>query len=143
MPPIAEIDLRRDLPKVREQLLELAERVEALAGPDRETDGDIHALLFGCKTGKEFGLAPACWEQRYFRDPEGGQIYSPIPLAFTAEVSAAERALPGPEWPEWQITRRYGTGYHANVGLSRDRVGCESPALALTAAALRARAGAV
>lgn len=53
---------------------------------------------------------------------------------------AAEKALPGPEWPEWQLTRRFGTGYHANVGIGEDGVGCETPALALTSAALHARA---
>lgn len=122
-----------------ETLIQLVERCEEAEGPDRELDGDIHEALFGAKRGKECGFSPAVAEERYYTHPETG-FGMLSPFAFTASVEAAEKALPGPEWPEWQITRRYCTGYHANVGMGDDGTGCETPALALTAAALRARA---
>ena len=119
------------------ELLKLAERCEAATGPDRELDAAIHELLFGTSmatfpNGKVGGP--------FYLTPEG--IGRSSPYTFTGSVADAETALPDDGaggWPEWQITRRYCTGYHANVGTGNDGVGCCSPALALTAAALRAR----
>jgi hypothetical protein len=123
-------------------LLALAVRVEAADGPDQELDGDIHEALFGAKRGRELGFSDAVANVRYYTHPETGNgLLSPF--RFTGSVEAAEYALPGPEWPEWQVTRRYCTGYHANVGMGEDGVGLATAALALTAAALRARAASV
>lgn len=122
-----------------EALLELAERCERATGPDRELDGDIHETLFGAKRGRELGFSDKVADERYYTDPETGNgLLSPF--CFTGCTESAEYALPGPEWPEWQITRRYCTGYHASVGTGRDGPGCETAALAVCAAALRARA---
>ena len=112
-------------------LLELAARVEAATALDRELDAAIHAELFGT-VETHLGIT--------YRDPVDRLSGHSQPFRFTGEVSGAEMALPGPDWPEWQITRRYCTGYHANVGLGIDDVGLATPALALTAAALKARA---
>lgn len=117
-------------------LLKLAERVESATGPDRELDAIIHEALFGTSMatfpgGKVGGP--------FYLSPDGTGLSSPY--AFTGHVEGAEMALPDEDgWPEYQITRRICTGYHANVGLGRDGVGCDTPALALTAAALKARA---
>lgn len=104
----------------------------------RELNGDIHEALFGTKLGSELGLSKAFANMRYYTNPESGNgLLSPI--MFTEHVENAEMALPGPEWPEYQITRRYCTGYHASVGTDPDGVGCETAAQALLEAALRAR----
>jgi hypothetical protein len=125
-----------------EALLALAVRVEAADGPDQELDSDIHEALFGARRGRELGFSDAVANVRYYTHPETGNgLLSPF--RFTGSVEAAEYALPGPEWPEWQVTRRYCTGYHANVGMGEDGIGLATAALALTAAALRARAASV
>lgn len=113
-------------------LIALAERVEQAQGPDRLLDAEIHALLFGVVDAAPVGLT--------YRDAFDHLRGRSDPYHFTGHVEGAEMALPGPEWPEYQITRRYCTGYHASVGIGRDGNGCDSAALALTAAALRAHA---
>jgi hypothetical protein len=117
-------------------LLELAERCERAEGPDRELDALIHAATIGPQMTVAVGdhKTIQCWPTF---DGSGGLN---TPYHFTGAAEEAEYALPGPEWPEWQITRRYGTGYHANVGLGSDGVGCCTAALALVSAALRSRA---
>ncbi len=123
-----------------QQLVILAERIEASEGPDhRSLDAEIHLALFGGKTGKELALNECSWGMQFYTCPDTGCGMT-APFRFTGAVEDAERALPGTEWPEWRITRQYCTGYHASVGLGRDGVGCNTPALALCAAALRARA---
>lgn len=120
-------------------LLELAARAEAATGPDASLDCEIHRALFGGKQGRELGFAPILAEVWYYTDPETGHAL-PSPFRFTMHVEEAEKALPGPESPEYQITRRYCTGYHASIGTGNDGVGCETAALALLSAALRAHA---
>lgn len=121
------------------KLLELAERCEHASGPDRELDAAIHERLFGTSMASFPGgkvVGP------FYIMPDGRGMSSP--LRFTEDVNDAELALPDLDgdgvFPEWQITRRMPTGYHANVGTGQDGVGCETPALALCAAALRAHA---
>lgn len=121
-----------------EELHNLALRVRASDGPDASLDCDIHWALFGGKAGRELGFALSVANERFYTCPETGHGLSQ-PIRFTTSVEDAEKALPGPDFPEWQITRRYCTGYHANVGLSEDGVGCATPALALLDAALLAR----
>lgn len=113
----------------REALLALEARVVAATGPDRFLDADIHTQLFGTV---ETHLGTT---YRDAFDPLRGHSH---PYRFTEHVDGAEMALPGPEWPEYQITRRFGTGYHANIATGADGEGCESAALALAAASLRA-----
>jgi len=113
------------------ELDDLISRVEAATGPDRELDAAIHAELFGTVDAAPVGLT--------YRDAFHRTRGWPGPYHFTGSVEGAEYALPGPEWPEWQITRRFCTGYHANVGLGDDGRGCETAALALLSQALRAR----
>ena len=121
-------------------LLELAARVEALEGPCREVDCLIHLALFGGHTGEELGLAPNSHATQFYTHPGTGHGHL-SPLPFTGSVETAEMilSLAGDSYPEWQITRRLPTGYHASIAIGPDGVGCETPALALTAAALRAR----
>lgn len=109
--------------------MELAERVEQAEGRDPELNAAIHEQLFG--TADVGGYT-------FYRLPNGNGANQP--LDFTGRFEDAEQALPGPEWPEYQITRRFCTGYHASIGTGPDGVGCETAALALTAAALRALA---
>lgn len=103
-------------------LSELAERCEQAAGPDRELDEAIAAAVHL----KQLTYSSPEW----IKDPE-----------FTTSLDGALTLLDlWEEHPEWQITRRYCTGYHASVGTGDDCVGCASPALAFCAAALRAQA---
>jgi len=118
-----------------EQLLALAERVDSLEGPDRDLDAEIHKALFGSQIAHPVGLV---WNDPF--DPLKGHS---APFRFTGHLEAAEYALPGPEWPEYQITRRYCTGYHASIGTGQDGRGCETAAIALLSASLRARASAL
>ncbi len=118
------------------KFLALAEQVEALAGADRALDAAIHAAVVGPMMNVAVG------DHKFitcYPNGQGGGINAPF--RFTEHVEDAERALPQDGgYPEWQITRRLPTGYHASVGTGDDGVGCETPALALTAAALRFRA---
>jgi hypothetical protein len=118
-------------------LLELSRLCEEATGPDVELDKQIHSALFGTGMGTLPGGKVA---GPFYLTPEGlGRNH---PYAFTGSVEDAEIALPDDGsggWPEWQITRRYCTGYHASIGTGNDGVGCCTPALALCAAALKAR----
>lgn len=111
---------------------ELAERARNSVGSDRELDAEIHALLFGTVDAAPVGLT--------YRDAFDRTRGHSHPYHFTGHIEGAEMALPGPEWPEYQITRRFGTGYHASIGMDSAGVGCETAALALLHAALLARA---
>jgi hypothetical protein len=112
-------------------MLELAERA-ACSPFNRELDAEIHAKLFGTVDAAPVGIT--------YRDAFDQLRGHPGPYHFTGHVEGAEMALPGPEWPEYQITRRYCTGYHASIGMGEDGAGCETAATALLSAALRARA---
>ena len=96
-------------------LLELAERCEAATGPDWELDGEIHRV-------------------------RGLNLHA-SQISYTASVDAAlSLVLEGScwrivGWPKATTTPRYG----ALVEGARDSFGA-TPALAICAAALRARA---
>ena len=117
------------------ELGELISRVEIATGPDREIDALVHAIVIGPRMEAAIGDNRTVWCWPSLEANMGINN----PYRFTGSVEEAEYALPGPEWPEWQITRRFCTGYHANVGLGDDGVGCETAALALLSQALRAR----
>lgn len=93
-------------------LNELADRVEALAGPDREVDDAIAS-------------ARADWS---------GDI---VTLDYTASLDAAMTLIP--EGYDWILGHtNSGLTIHAEVG-DREQVFGATPAIALAAACLRAR----
>ncbi len=129
-----------------DELQALADRVEALAGPCRETDADIALTLKipdwrAQKPWKQTnGWAKAncardAWSI-FFHDGMGG---SPAIPAFTASLDAAMTLVPEPG--KWSITSGHGDDWQASVwGLAIKPMEWHSaatPALALTAAALR------
>lgn len=119
-------------------LLQLAGRCEAATGPDREMDADIVQAL---------GLAPhwVCgrigFGQFQAPDPRDQSWSSP---AFTASLDAAMTLVPEGWWIATLAQNRHGE--RTTVTLYNDEIeyaDCRSaptPALALCAAALRARA---
>lgn len=114
---------------MKKELIALADRVDALTGPCRETDFWISVRV----NGTEYADA----ELQSDIDLVGieGMV---IDAPYTASVDAAMTLIP--EGYDWAV-------FHTNSGLtvhawcgSRDDVFANTPALALTAAALRARA---
>ena len=120
----------------KQKLLELAERVEGLSGACREVDAAVVTALFpdaqvGEYCGYEdivFHAAPLVANKEF------------LPF-FTASIDSAMTLVP--EGYDWVIGRTNGgLTIHAEVGGRGDeymRFG-ETPALALTAASLRAKA---
>lgn len=113
-------------------LIKLAERVEAATGPDRELDAEI------CRA--------AGWEVvrdrhdgKDYYEPVAGYSWQPVP-AYTSSLDAAMQLVPE-DRPKWAVTGRNS----ATVGMNGGEVGhiewvfAATPALALCAAALRAR----
>ena len=105
----------------RDELLALAERVEALTGPDREVDAAIQRAL-----GTDNG-------EHWFWGADGQLTKDDLAPAHTASLDAA-MSLVKPEWVE----SLYLTAHRAIVWNSIARA--ENMTLALTAAALRALA---
>ena len=135
-------------------LMELAERVEALSGPDRDVDVQIAAYLCGGKVD----VARLYWTSPGFRG------FSVVP-SYTASLDAARALVPEgyvvcsisetPEivkeehtgdtpLPNWEVAllRQDCAGYrNRNKFMQAFKRGCGTMAsLALCAAALRARA---
>lgn len=122
-------DNQKDSTMTPDDILELAEKVERLDGPCREMD-----FLILCEIdprAKATGILPG--------DPK-----------FTASLDAAMTLIPGPDW-EWSLEVEMGHLYFcedermvAIVKMGDPMRGWEStaatPALALVAASLRARA---
>lgn len=122
-------------PQVADGLERLVSKVADLTEPSRELNAELHALLFGTVDAAPVGLT--------YRDAFDSLRGRPGPYNFTGTLEGAEMALRGPEWPEYQITRRYCTGYHANVGMGTDGIGRETAAIALLEAALLDRIAAL
>ena len=125
-------------------LLALADRVEALTGPCRETDAQI-ALAFNLYDRPEdlgcfVDLAEAVVGG-------GGQTWAPP--AYTASIDAAMALVPERSWTRLDVWTKDLGGCTASVYLiGRDIEGgfsahAATPATALAAAALRARAAQV
>lgn len=122
-------------------LLDLAARVEAMDGPSREVD-----VLIGIATDWKHRHAPCSMSElanlmsaeEMARDAESHQsILKELPR-YTASLDAAMQLVP-PEYG-FQVD---GYGDHWWASLSEDEgfnANCRTPALTLTAAALRARA---
>ena len=104
----------------RAALLALADRVEALTGPCRETDAEVHhAILQGIGTGL-YGTQPS----------------------YTASLDAAMTLVPeGHTWSaDLNLGKKAFAWCYDDKMLSGRPCKAATPALALTAAALRARA---
>lgn len=117
------------------RLLNLAERCKTAAGPDREIDCLIQEWRFP-------ELTPDM-RVMYYGDPTGehvrdeGQTFVRSP-SFTASLDAAMTLVP--EGYDWAVFRTNGgLTVHSWCG-NREDIFAATPALALCAAALRARA---
>jgi hypothetical protein len=128
----------------RATLLALAERCEQAAGPNNGLDAEI-ALAIGY-THERRGTERACW----WRTPAGQQLayvgYKNHPPFFTGSLDAAVTLVPEGWAVElvqalsgspWHATLRGGSALVPIIGATASK-----PALALCAAALRARAAA-
>lgn len=113
-------------------LVLLAEKVEGLKGPDREVDRDIALLRAEYDDPEDLGC---------FLDPAeavvggGGQTYAPP--AYTASLDAAMLLVP--EGWYWSIKQYPRVGCVADIG-GIHAGKSHTPALALVAVSLRARA---
>lgn len=116
------------------EILELAERVEALEGPDRRMDGDI-ACAIGLLHPRDFYTAtesiPAA--PLYTRTPEDARrLLKMENFSKVAVGSGTKRSFA-------QLIRHPG-GPFGGIKLASIYVSAATPALALAAAALRAHA---
>lgn len=131
-----------------DRLLELAERCEKATGPDRELDVAVCAA-FGVSDnqpklegvlGERHCRPSDDWRRVEFRTVHEGVdhiLASREPLPVTASLDAA-MTLVGEAW--WSVQRApCAEGYDAEVGNDAIHHGA-TPALALCAASLRARA---
>jgi hypothetical protein len=144
-------------------LIALAERVEAASGPDRELDGRIWCALNGNRFvrwvrfdervtwGEIEGTSRAntCSSGMVFENTGGGkggqfQQFTSSP-AYTASIDEAEKLVPTD--CDYDLHRRDGRSGVAYCFRAEDdykpSVHAATPALALTAACLRARASQV
>lgn len=132
----------------KQQLLELAERVERLTQSERAVDAEIACLI-----GKPLGdidhwlhAADIQWEPTvngwYLPIlPDGSRGSAYASMEYTASLDSAMTLVP--EGYDWVIGRTNGgLTIHAEVGGRGDEymVFATTPALALTAASLRAKA---
>lgn len=117
-------------------LIALAERVEALAGPCRETDAWVfNAICCNGRTG-EFPDQTAWVAAAIKFNWNTGR--------FTSSLDAAMTLVPeGEEWSVHRVEYDNKGCPAAIVNMSLPQVLAATPALALTAAALRARAAQV
>ena len=137
---------------MKDELNKIADRVKSLTGPDREVDLLIHAYLtrkkwrwaefggaFGKITDPQIAVEVKPWEgtehePKFYWDRPDVEL---VP-AFTASLDAAMLLVP--EGKSWTLQSSGGPGPMAFVDYcGRFRVGA-TPALALTAACLRALA---
>lgn len=129
-----------------QQLLELAERCEAATGPDREIDAQIIVTLEHPEyryPDEVLNRKPSSWDEaagRFRHDGFGGSIPWP---AYTASIDAALTLVPSGHL--WQVNQ-WETGADAHMAPTRPiyspqpKAKAATPALAICAAALRARA---
>ena len=148
----------------KEQLLALADRVEALDGPCGEVNAEIMGLFFNLEErhiGSREGWGDETFEDclpvkdRVWVDPKTDKWVSTHARFFTASIDAAMTLVPEgwgytlvtppPDHRPWASVREWRpddkgkmwTGKHM---ASSGEVAATTPALALTAAALRAQA---
>jgi len=129
-----------------EEVVRLAERCQTATGPDRDIDGWIEALIVKPAEPYVVGQGPGRFPAKpimgvradVMRDIGGkdGADYIGAP-AYTASLDAAMTLVP--EGFDWIIGHTNGgLTIHAEVG-DREQRFAATPALALCAAALRAR----
>lgn len=123
------------------ELAALIERVEALAGPDREVDREIGLLIGGWKaTNDQCGAAFIIEGDRYPDHP--GSEYPALTESLDAAVALVEKALPG---CHWEVTT---TGWKPGATImwrpltpwGSQGAYAPTPAIALILALLRAKA---
>ena len=144
-------------PEQSEALLQLAARVEAASGPDRELDAAIWCAV----NGKEFPQPPYTTIYKNYEGEHSGITHSGLmrqcridqSLNYTASLNAATALVPEGwrfmagqrEFPHARAYVENGKPAFVGIGNRRnpERLWAETtaatPALALTAAALRAR----
>lgn len=106
-------------------LMDLAARVEAASGPDREIDKAVQRA-----TGDGSG-------NHWFKNHLGEHTTDDLAPAYTASLDAAMILVPE-GWTCWSLrSERIGTGVDGQE--QRELAFAATPALALTAACLRAR----
>lgn len=118
---------------------QLAARIEAATGPDRELDAAIYQMLNphmlpvpGDRTGRFYDPAKTNprTAQKFFLS--GGA--TGLALSYTASLDAAMMLVPEPFRKTWSLVG--GTSWQAEVG--ECLADTATPALALAAAAIRA-----
>jgi len=114
----------------KDELLALAERVEALAGPDRGVDARICIALGLSKDNVMVGEDGWCINS----DTNPNPYRSPI---YTASLDAAMSLVPEGAWWWVEAQPLHRSRFLAGCGNEQIHSGA-TPALALTAAALRA-----
>lgn len=132
-------------------LMELASRVDAGEGPDRELDADIQdaVRLGGYKADRDGCSGRLCGTMTRMASNGDGVEWKPLP-AFSASLDAAMTLIPE-NWPEINISTDAGGKWRADLGRETENGVYENeiqvatafaatPALALCCAALRARA---
>lgn len=135
-----------------DDLIKLAEGVEALTGPCRETDALIMAALFVREDrhiGTREGWDDESWadcipvKDAVWVDPATDKWVSTHARRFTASLDDALTLVPEgvQEWHAGKHMKGGGSAYILMTKVLRDPiyVVAATPALALTAAALRAR----
>lgn len=133
------------------ELLALAERCEAATGADWELNADIASALGWHQLGKEHGafagswVHPEAWADLQ-DDPLVRDLSEDLPPAYTVSLDAAMTLVPercdcryfidDPSGTSWKLCEFTG----GRITILGEGVTGGYPALALTAAALRARA---
>ena len=127
----------------RAELLALAARVEAATGPDRELDYAILRVLKPEYAGSEW--QPYADGLRHVNDSSDARTLparETCPQQWTSSLDAAASLVPE-GWKWWTNSTAYGRCWLIvgdRVISTAQSAQCATPALALTAAALRARA---
>jgi len=139
--------------KGREALLALAERCEAATGADRELDGAIDRLLHDRPKHGDYDAAEIArwqvkngWSGLLVRG-DGFARASFCAREYTASLDAAMTLVPegriaatANSTPSTPLAAERGSAFVGLPGVKTPHVEAATPALALTAAALRARA---
>jgi hypothetical protein len=131
----------------RAELLALAERVECASGPDRELDAEIAAACYGGEI--VWKTANHTMEQyparRHASTMHVGGFCNAYVPTYTSSIDAAASLVP--EGCEVKLVFHTNPAFHARAAVHRHVLDGSvpshrgaTPAIALTAAALRARA---
>jgi hypothetical protein len=126
---------------VSEQLIELAERCEKATGPDRELDAEIACHAPICQADYVRSASPANRRGMVTRHFNGGGRGTFVCDSYTASLDAAMTLVPeGAELVTLVLINSAGRMPSAGIDGGEHISHAATPALALCAAALRARA---